>query len=156
MWQREYWTCSAVKRKTRLRIESSIRICPLNRNYTTLNNTLTPIKLLQNFPQNFIKIACFHFRGAKFNYFPQILQKITKMDSENPPSSDANALLYKLIKMHMPNGLDPKLMTRYFAHFSRIQSSNLTPRYSNNEEQVRICMNNHIDNGDYRDKASRK
>lgn len=78
------------------------------------------------------------------------------MNPEQPPSSDANSLLHQLIKVNLPTGLDPHIVTQYFSYFSRALSSDLSPQYSKNEEQIRLSMNNHIDEGDSRDKGSSK
>lgn len=78
------------------------------------------------------------------------------MNLELAPNSDANSLLHQLVNVNLPDGVDPQIVTQYFAYFSRLLSSDLSPQYSKDEEQIRISMNNHIDEGDAKDKSSRK
>jgi hypothetical protein len=78
------------------------------------------------------------------------------MNTEQAPSSDANSLLHDLIKIKLPDGIDPHVVTQYYAYFSRLLSSDLSPQYSKNEEQIRASMNNHIEESDHKDKSSRK
>lgn len=75
---------------------------------------------------------------------------------QEPPSSDTHSLLHQLIKLNLPSGLEPLVLTQYYSYFARLLSSDLSPQYSKQEDQIRVSMENHIDEIDPRDKISKK